>query len=358
MRTFTGNQLLLHFSPLKSFSVVPLKISKMENTCETAPLFTYGVIADIQYADTDDGFNYARTRKRYYRNSLQLLRNAREKWSSSAVQPEFILQLGDIIDGFNMQHEASERALDAVLREFSSSPVEVHHVWGNHEFYNFSRKELLASRLNSTLHIKRRVAESRPGADLYAYHFSPFPGFTFIVLDAYDVSLLGQDEDSEQYRTALALIRRYNSNEDLNAPPASCCSLWQRFAKFNGGFSKEQLDWLDSVLSWADGKQEKVTIVSHLPVHPDSTDPVCLAWNYNELLDMVRSHCSVVLFMAGHDHDGGYYHDRESGVHHLTLEGVIETPPLSDAFGTVSVYEDRMVLKGHGRITDRVFHFH
>lgn len=31
---------------------------------------------------------------------------------------------------------------------------------------------------------------------------------------------------------------------------------------FNGGLSKEQLDWLDSVLSSADEKQEKVTIVS------------------------------------------------------------------------------------------------
>lgn len=31
---------------------------------------------------------------------------------------------------------------------------------------------------------------------------------------------------------------------------------------FNGGFSKDQLDWLDSLLSSADEKQEKVTIVS------------------------------------------------------------------------------------------------
>lgn len=36
----------------------------------------------------------------------------------------------------------------------------------------------------------------------------------------------------------------------------------RRFTMFNGGFSKDQLDWLDSVLSSADEKQEKVTIVS------------------------------------------------------------------------------------------------
>lgn len=57
--------------------------------------------------------------------------------------------------------------------------------------------------------------------------------------------------------------------------------------------------------------------------------------------------------MAGHDHDGGYHRDEDSGVHYLTLEGVIETPPDCDAFGTVSVYEDRMVIKGNGRIADR-----
>lgn len=93
----------------------------------------------------------------------------------------------------------------------------------------------------------------------------------------------------------------------------------------------------------------------HLPIHPHSTDPICLAWNFDELLAIIRSHSSVVCYMAGHDHDGGYCRDKDTGVHHLTLEGVIETPSDSNAFGTVSVYKDRMVLKGKGRLRDRVF---
>uniref|UniRef100_A0A8C6TK03 ADP-ribose/CDP-alcohol diphosphatase, manganese-dependent n=1 Tax=Neogobius melanostomus TaxID=47308 RepID=A0A8C6TK03_9GOBI len=185
-----------------------------------APLFTFGVIADVQYADLEDGSNFARTRTRYYRNSLQLLRKAREHWSGSAVRPEFVLQLGDLIDGFNALHGASRSALDTVLREFRSGVVdEVHHVWGNHELYNFSREELLTSELNSTLHVKRRLGECCPGADIYAYSFSPQPGFTFIVLDAYDMSLLGLEESSEQYQSALRLIQMYNSHQDLNSPP-------------------------------------------------------------------------------------------------------------------------------------------
>lgn len=95
----------------------------------------------------------------------------------------------------------------------------------------------------------------------------------------------------------------------------------------------------------------------HLPVHPDSTDPNCLVWNFDQLLTIIRSHSSVVCYMSGHDHEGGYHLDQETGVHHVTLEGVIETPPDSNAFGTVSVYDDRMVLKGNGRIPDRVLLF-
>ncbi|XP_047465891.1 manganese-dependent ADP-ribose/CDP-alcohol diphosphatase [Mugil cephalus] len=329
----------------------------MDESPQQAPLFTFGVIADVQYADLDDGYNYKRTNRRYYRTSLRLLRNAVESWSeSSAVKPEFILQLGDIIDGFNRGRGASERALDAVLGELSPGPAEVHHVWGNHEFYNFSRSELLRSKLNTTLHSDRRLSGVPTRPDIYAYHFSPFPGFTFVVLDAYDVSLLGVEESSERYSNAMNLIKQHNNNKDLNCPPEEG-GMKQRFTMFNGGFSKDQLSWLDSVLSLADEKQERVTIVSHLPVHPCSTEPVCLAWNYDELLAIMRSHSSVVCYMAGHDHEGGYCRDQDTGVHHLTLEGVIETPPDSNAFGTVSVYKDRMVMEGKGRIKDRVFPF-
>lgn len=43
-----------------------------------------------------------------------------------------------------------------------------------------------------------------------------------------------------------------------------------RFVKFNGGFSQDQLDWLDRVLTSADEKGEKVTVVSKycLPSSP------------------------------------------------------------------------------------------
>ncbi|XP_068161241.1 manganese-dependent ADP-ribose/CDP-alcohol diphosphatase [Antennarius striatus] len=340
-----------HRTLLRGFNGIPTMAGRAQQT----PLFTFGVIADIQYADIDDGHNFHRTRTRFYRSSLQLLRNAVQSWSGSPVKPEFVLQLGDIIDGFNKGRGSSERALDAVLEELGSGPPEVHHVWGNHELYNFSRSELLRSRLHSGLRTGRMEGKAQPGGDVYAYHFSPFPGFRFVVLDGFDVGLLGVEESSEGYQRALRVIRQHNQNEDLNRCPGS--GLQMRFSMFNGGFSKNQLDWLDSVLLSADEGRERVTVVCHLPVHPDSTEPNCLAWNYEELLALLRSHSSVVCFMAGHDHEGGYHQDKETGVHHITFEGVIETPPDSNAFATVSVYEDRMEMKGHGRIRDRVLLF-
>jgi hypothetical protein len=49
--------------------------------------------------------------------------------------------------------------------------------------------------------------------------------------------------------------------------------------------------------------------------------------------------------MAGHTHQNGYLVD-ESGIHHLVLPAVLETPPGRDAYGTVEVLADRLVLKG------------
>ncbi|KAK0131507.1 Manganese-dependent ADP-ribose/CDP-alcohol diphosphatase [Merluccius polli] len=310
------------------------------------PLFTFGAIADIQYADIDDGFNYTGTRQRYYRGSLQLLRRAADSWRSAATGGgpasllRFVLQLGDIVDGFNSrQRGASERALDAVLGELDRVGVPVHHVWGNHEFYNFSRDELMRvpaeQRASGSGRWRWRRRRRRTRTAAHRRHlrlpFQPCPRV--------------------QYNNALNILKEHNSNEDLNHPPVE--KGMSKFAKFNGGFSRDQLSWLDGVLSQSDDDEERVIIVSHLPVHPLSADPVCLAWNSEDVLAMIGAHGCVVCFMAGHDHDGGYHRDRDSGVHHLTLEGVIETPPESDAFATVSVYEDRMLLKGRGRTADR-----
>ncbi|XP_074967820.1 manganese-dependent ADP-ribose/CDP-alcohol diphosphatase isoform X1 [Phalacrocorax aristotelis] len=278
---------------------------------EAVPLFAFGVIADIQYADADDGYDFGGFRRRYYRQSLDLLRGAVEAWATERPPLAFVLQLGDSIDGLNARSGEAEGALGQVLAVLGRLSVPVHHTWGNHEFYNFSRARLAHTGLNSR---PAGAAAGLPAEDCQAYHFSPATRFRVVVLDAYDLSILGREPDSPRYHQSLQLLREKNPNDNLNSP------------------------------------------AGHLPIHPDASNRVCLAWNYEDALSVIHSHRCVVCFLAGHLHDGGYCLDSH-GVHHLTLEGVIETPPESNAFGTIYVYEDKMILKGRGRISDRIMHF-
>ncbi|XP_051851527.1 manganese-dependent ADP-ribose/CDP-alcohol diphosphatase isoform X2 [Antechinus flavipes] len=280
------------------------------------PCFSFGVISDIQYADLEDGYNFLRTKTRYYRYSLRHLQGAIEEWNEESNHLFFVLQLGDIIDGFNAQYKASEESLKNVLKEFKKLRAPVHHTWGNHEFYNFSRHYLRNSKLN-TKFLGDQIAhypETIPSENYYAYHFVPFPKFRFILLDAYDLSVLGMDQSSPKYQDCMKMLKEKNPNKELNSPQG------------------------------------------HVPIHPDSSDSVCLAWNYRDALSIIWSHKCVVCFLAGHTHDGGYCIDTH-GVHHVTLEGVIETAPESQAFGTMHVYPDKMVLKGRGRVPDRIMYY-
>nr|XP_033815786.1 manganese-dependent ADP-ribose/CDP-alcohol diphosphatase isoform X2 [Geotrypetes seraphini]XP_033815787.1 manganese-dependent ADP-ribose/CDP-alcohol diphosphatase isoform X2 [Geotrypetes seraphini]XP_033815788.1 manganese-dependent ADP-ribose/CDP-alcohol diphosphatase isoform X2 [Geotrypetes seraphini]XP_033815789.1 manganese-dependent ADP-ribose/CDP-alcohol diphosphatase isoform X2 [Geotrypetes seraphini]XP_033815791.1 manganese-dependent ADP-ribose/CDP-alcohol diphosphatase isoform X2 [Geo len=337
---------------------------KVEEEAESLDsYFTFGIIADIQYADIENGQNYAKTKMRYYRNSLQLLQSAIEEWKKEVCCPSFVIQLGDIIDGFNFQHKTSKISLKKVLQEIGKIEVPFHHIWGNHEFYNFDRLFLTNSELNTTyLEDKTIQVSSSAGIgspedvdpqQFYAYHFSPFSKFRFILIDAYDLSILGRDLSSRKYKESLKLLRKNNPNENLNSPTGLA---EKQFVQFNGGFSWEQLHWLQRVLTFSDENKEKVVVIGHLPLHPDAADPVCLAWNYKDALAVLQSHKCVVCYLAGHEHDGGYCLD-SYGIHHVTLEGIIETPPNSHAFATVYVYDDRMVLHGRGRVSSRVMHY-
>ncbi|NWV08446.1 ADPRM diphosphatase, partial [Ptilonorhynchus violaceus] len=310
----------------------------------------FGVIADIQFADAEDGHDFGGSRRRYYRHSLCLLRKAVRAWADDSPPIDFVLQLGDSIDGLNARRGEAESALQQVLAALGQLPVPVHHAWGNHDLYNFSRARLVESGLRSR---PAGGSDGPPDRDCQAYHFSPAARLRFVVLDAYDLSTLGRDPGSPRYQESLRLLREKNPNDDLNSPAGL---KEPQFVAFNGGFSQAQLDWFDEVLKFSDENQEKVVVTAHVPIHPDASDRVCVAWNYEAALSVIHSHRCVVCVLAGHQHDGGYYLDSH-GVHHLTLEGVIETPPESNAFGTIYVYEDKMILKGRGRTAGRVMHF-
>eukprot|EP00066_Takifugu_rubripes_P010471 XP_003978326.1 PREDICTED: radial spoke head 1 homolog [Takifugu rubripes] len=55
----------------------------------------------------------------------------------------------------------------------------------------------LAIEVKAQLHM---ASESEKGQQsMYTYHFSPYPGFTFIILDTYDVALMSREESKQGY---------------------------------------------------------------------------------------------------------------------------------------------------------------
>ncbi|CAL5004737.1 unnamed protein product [Urochloa decumbens] len=308
---------------------------------EPPPLFSFGVIADVQYADIPDGRSFLGV-PRYYRHSLSVLRRAVKSWNNNnpaaaAAGVRFCVNFGDIVDG-TCPRDRSLPAVRAVAREFEAfrgGPA--YHMLGNHCLYNLPRADL----------VSELRMPSPPGVAYY--HFSPYPGYRFVVLDAYDFSAVGRPRDHPVAAAARAFLEARNPNADKNSP-AGLQGTDRRFVMFNGGVGGAQLRWLDGVLRGAARRQEKAVVCSHLPVHPRAASHTGLMWNYEEVMAVVRRHGDcVVACLAGHDHKGGYAVD-DRGVHHRTLEAALECPPGTDAFGRVDVYPNRLSLVGSDRM--------
>ena len=342
--------------------------------CKPSPegdvLFSFGLITDIQYADIDDRQNYHKTKWRRYRNALSCLQKAVAHWKTEKSSPMFIIQLGDIIDGFNSglvdasenERNFSREALDAVMNEFSKLPPKtpVIHNMGNHELYNFSREELEKSVLhpaNSHLHLNERFPTDRNDETKpFYFSFTPHPKFCFVYLDSYDISILGVDENSQRYKEAINILRKCNQNDDLHSPDG-LRGLERRFVKFNGAMGTSQLSWLHNILTQVEKNGQKAVIFSHVPLYPEISDPITLLWNYHDVLEVLWQFSCVVACFHGHTHDWGYARDGK-GIHHCVFDAVVEAPLDSNAFATLHVKDDSIAIEGFGIIPSRVLKFH
>lgn len=297
------------------------------------PLFSFGVISDVQYADIPDGRSFLGV-PRYYRHSIQVLQWAVHNWNSHA-KLKFVLNFGDIVDGFCPKNQ-SLNAIKNVIGEFQKFDGPVYHMIGNHCLYNLPREELLP-----LLNI--------PSVDGHAYYdFSPTSEYRFIVLDGYDVSAIGWPRDHPNSVKALKFLTQKNPNTDKNSPNG-LEGMERRYLMFNGAVGEEQLQWLDTVLQDATRLEQKVVICCHLPLHPGASSKEALLWNYDEVMDVIHRYKCVKVCLAGHDHKGGYSVDRH-GVHHRTFEAALECPPGTNAFGYIDVFDNRLSLVGTGKM--------
>lgn len=305
------------------------------------PKFSFGVVTDVQYADIPDGCSFQGV-PRYYRHSLEALQRAVRSWGARGGL-SFVIHLGDIVDGY-CPKEDSQNAVSKVLDVFRYlQDLAVYHILGNHCLYNLPRIDL-----NRLLGIPSKDGTSY-------YDFSPATGFRVIVLDGYDISVIGWPAGHPHQIEASLLLKEKNPNANMNSPEG-LVGEEERFVMYNGGVGREQLTWLGEILEEATTSREKVIICCHIPLHPGATFPSALLWNYADVLDVIHKFTCVKACLAGHSHTGGYTVDSH-GVHHCVLEALLECPPGTDSFGHVDVYEHHLSLVGTGRMESREMYF-
>lgn len=205
--------------------------------------------------------------------------------------------------------------------------------------------------------------------------FSPCPGWVFVVVDAYDISLKSREVTSSQYQEAVRIIKSNTNNpvcweegtgdyfsgllEDEKDTPK------MRFVPFNGGIGKQQLHWLEEVLFRASGAHDKVIIFSHIPISDNNMSGLnkpsscTLLYNYKEVLNLISRintpHKTVVAVFSGHQHEGAYGVENE--VHHVTFQSPLIFSHCAPTYATVQLYADHINITGSGGIPSRVLSF-
>ncbi|RUS79332.1 hypothetical protein EGW08_012917 [Elysia chlorotica] len=314
---------------------------------------TFGIVADVQYADSENGSDFLKKRIRYYRNSLNLLENAINDWKKSSDPVAFVLQLGDLIDGKNNHggEASSKQALITALHPFQSlKSTPTYHTIGNHDLYNFQRSFFIESPvMNPSLSLS---IETSPSSQHLYYTFLPHPKLRIVSLDTYEVSLLGYKDspDDPNFLMAQAMFREHNHNENVNDIDG-LEGLDRRWAAYNGGVSQQQLVWLAQVLRKATTREENVIITTHVGIRAEYRGyNVCLAWNSEEILAVLAEHPCVIAVLAGHEHSGWDYLDPQTGVQYVTMPAVIETEPGSNAYATARLFDNSLEIKGVGKV--------
>lgn len=303
-------------------------------------MFSFGVLGDTQYVDMDDCYNFDKTMLRRYRQSLRILFEASDTFIKHNTA--FNVILGDVLDGFAKKLDIVDKCWNDILSATRSKGGDWHFPLGNHDYYCFSREDLITNVI-PPLH---RCEVKR---DALYYSFSPHPGFTFVVLDGYDISVIGSSSD-DHHSTATEYLS-VNPNivagrddffheleEDLH-----------RYVPYNGAIGQQQLKWLHNTLQASMEKNHKCIVLCHMPVYRPASSAKNLLWNAEEVLSLLQRYPNVVAYLAGHDHTGGYACDT-AGIHHIVPPAPLECAEGEVAYGRMNVTEDRLELIWRGRL--------
>lgn len=283
------------------------KITDRETVKLPEPLFSFGLIADVQYADSDPAGT------RYYRKSSGKLKEALDSMKYDSA--EFIINLGDIIDRDFVSFKP-------VLKIIDDSGLPVYHITGNHDY-------------NVEPGLRKKLPLKIPPKGYYSFTRNKF---RFIFLNGNEISIFSTDNKKKENEAAL-YIESLRKSGNKNA------------IEWNGGIGKNQLFWLEKELKRSEDKAEKVFIFCHYPVWPENQHNLL---NYSEVLYLLKKHNNIIAWINGHNHAGNY--GRIDKTHFITLKGMVETPD-TNSWALVEVFPRKILIKGYGREKSQTLSF-
>lgn len=291
-----------------------------------SPLFSFGLLADAQYADLPDGNTEGR--RQAFREVPDKLRAALADLRSTQPPLAFVMHLGDIVNGNPAGQEQCDREFDLVATIFEQGlggHLPAVHVVGNH-CLSVERSALLQRlRIPPSCYFSRSLGS----------------GWRLIVLDTTEMSgHSGYPPDSEQCREAQEFVAAHPMSDE--APQMS---------SWNGGITQRQLRWLRQELAAAEAAGERVLVASHHQLGQGGARATHMAWNWRKVQEVLLASPAFRAAFAGHDHTGGYA--CIDGRHFLTVEGLLEAPSGGTAYAVVHVHADRLVVQGRGTVTSR-----
>jgi len=264
------------------------------------PLFSFGIIADVQYSD------YEPAGTRFYRSSLSKLREAVTVFKEDSVG--FIINLGDLID-------KDFESYKPVMNIIDSSGLKTFHVTGNHDY---SVDPRFKKRLPVLQHTKE------------GYYSIVYEKFRFIFINGNEISTY-ISSNKASIKQANDSIASMKGKGEINA------------IDWNGGISIKQLLWIDNQVKEAAGENEKVFLICHFPVVPENIHNLL---NYKEVLSVLEKYQNIIAWFNGHNHAGNY--GNFNMIHFVTFKGMVETET-NNSFAIVDVYKNKLWIRGFGR---------
>ncbi len=283
---------------------LPAALTAAEGSDEGA-LLRFGLITDAQYADAEP------KGERHYRATPEKLKTAVSDLASQKLP--FTLHLGDFID-----HDFKSFATLLPLLEPLGHPI--FHLLGNHD-YDLTDAE--KSRVVQTLDMPH---------DYYTFRKN---GVRFLMLDTNALSVYKHPSGSPGNLMGRASLERFKQDKQPGAQP------------WNGGIDDTQLAWMDRELRAATATGEIVLVCGHHPLLPAAGEQM---WNPQPVLELLLKFPCVKAWLNGHNHAGAYaIHE---GLHCVTFCSILHQPD-KNAWSTVAVHDDRLIITGHGREVSR-----